>query len=69
MNYEKEFEKAIYNLLWLRRCMAAWGIDKHVVWESTSYFLERHGYGHEDGWGFTPNEKAIALMDRDDLAE
>lgn len=76
MDYEKEFEKAVYNLLWVWRQYNSWGSDKHAfshacmsAGESAADFLERHGYGHEDGWGFVPNQKALDLMARDELSE
>lgn len=69
IDYKSEFEKAIYNLLWvwyqygnnteqtslMHACMGAG--------ENASYFLERHGYGKEVGWTFELNEKAMKLMD------
>lgn len=75
MNYEEEIDKAIYNLLWIWRqydrastedwfshaCMGAG--------ENAAMFLERHGYGVEDGWGFKLNDKAKTLMDKWEMEE
>lgn len=76
MNYEVEFEKAVYNLLWVCRQYNSWGSDdkyfSHACMgagENATDFLVRHGYGDDGGWGFIPNEKAITLMDREDLEE
>jgi len=76
MNYELEFEKAVYNLLNVWQQYNSWGSDKehfsHACMragENASEFLERHGYGTDTGWGFEPNNKAIELMKREELDE
>lgn len=75
IDYKIEFEKAIYNLLWvwyqygnnkeqtglMHLCMGAG--------ENASDFLERHGFGEDVGWSFEPNEKALVLMDNSSLDE
>lgn len=75
IDYKVEFEKAIYNLLWVwyqygnnkeqtsltHACMGAG--------ENASDFLERHGFGKDAGWSFEPNEKALELMDNSNLDE
>ncbi len=75
IDYKVEFEKAVYNLLWvwyqysdnkeqtslMYSCMGAG--------ENASDFLERHGFGKDVGWSFEPNEKALELMDNSSLDE
>lgn len=76
MNYEIEFEKAVYNLLRVWQQYNSWGSDENhfshacmTSGESAATFLERHGYGKETGWGFEPNDKAKILMERDELSD
>ena len=70
---QDDIEKAVYNLLWVwytyndthgssedylsHSCMGAG--------ENAALFLERLGYGYEDGWGLTLNQKAKDLMTRE----
>lgn len=70
MKMNNDLEKAVYNLLWV------WYQYNHIhkstedyfshacmgAGENAAQFLERMGYGHDDGWGFVLNQKAKDLM-------
>lgn len=67
MDYEKEFEQAIHHLLWIWRQYGGNSFSHGYMQagEQATDFLEKHGYGHDQGWCFEPNEKALGLMNKE----
>lgn len=69
MYYKVEFEKAVFNMLWIWR---QYNMYKSMetefahanmrAGENATDFLIRHGYGEDDGYSFVLNEKGIKLM-------
>ncbi len=76
IDYKIEFEKAIYNLLWVWDQYNSWGSSNgnftHACMssgENASAFLERHGYGVDEGYCFRINQKAKNIMENSNLEE
>lgn len=69
MHYKVEFEKAVFNMLWIWRQYNMYkSMETEFVYanmragENATDFLIRHGYGEDDGYSFVLNEKGIKLM-------
>jgi len=74
MDKPTEVEVAIYHLLHVWRQYNSWGSDSKAfshanmgAGEAAADYLERMGYGHDNGYQFVPNQKAIDLMGREDI--
>ena len=71
-----DLEKSVYNLLWVWKQYNSWGSGErgfsHACMgagENATDFLTRLGYGHDDGYCFVPNQKALDLMDDNTMDE